>query len=100
VLTAVGAKSHVVQAWCECGGLWNGGFPGNTCRANYIRKILEQGVIARVPGGDFNPLNAELNPICCLLAFLGAHHFLHVNRIRVKSLTLTLIMLYIWSTHS
>ena len=35
----------------------------------------------------FNPLNAELNPICYLLALLGAHHFLHVSRIRVKSLT-------------
>jgi len=32
----------------------------------------------------FNPLNAELNPICYLLALLGAHHFLHVSRIRVK----------------
>jgi hypothetical protein len=31
-----------------------------------------------------NPLNAELNPICCLLALLGAHHFHHVSRIRVK----------------
>jgi len=49
-----------------------------------------------------NPLNAELNPICCLLALLGAHHFLHVSRIRVKSLTLRLLMsyIYIWSTHS
>jgi len=36
----------------------------------------------------FNPLNAELNPICYLLALLGAHYFLHVSRIRVKSLTL------------
>jgi hypothetical protein len=33
-----------------------------------------------------NPLNAELNPICCLLALLGAHHFLHVSRIRVNTL--------------
>ena len=32
----------------------------------------------------FNPLNAELNPICYLLALLGAHHFLHVSRTRVK----------------
>ena len=32
-----------------------------------------------------NPLNAELNPICRLLALLGAHHILHVTRIRVKS---------------
>jgi hypothetical protein len=33
-----------------------------------------------------NPLNAELNTICYLLALLGAHHFLHVSRIRVNSL--------------
>ena len=32
-----------------------------------------------------NPLNPELNPICYLLALLGAHHFLHVSRIRVNS---------------
>jgi len=32
----------------------------------------------------FNPLNIELNPICHLLALLGAHHILHVSRIRVK----------------
>ena len=49
-----------------------------------------------------NPLKPELNPICYLLALLGAHHFLHVSRIRVKSLTLRLLMsyIYIWSTHS
>jgi len=44
---------------------------------------------------DFNPLNPELNPICYLLALL-AHHFLHVSRIRVKSLTLRLLMSYIY----
>jgi len=43
----------------------------------------------------FNPLNPELNPICYLLALL-AHHFLHVSRIRVKSLTLRLLMSYIY----
>ena len=32
----------------------------------------------------FNPLNAELNPICYLLTLLGAHHFLHVSMIRVN----------------
>jgi len=31
-----------------------------------------------------NPLNAQLNPICHLLALLGAHHILHFSRIRVK----------------
>ena len=38
-----------------------------------------------------NPLNPELNPICYFLSLL-AHHFLHVSRIRVKSLTLRLLM--------
>jgi len=49
-----------------------------------------------------NPLKAELNPICYLLALLGAHHFLHVSRIRVKSLILRLLMfyIYIWRTYS
>jgi len=41
----------------------------------------------RLHTGDLNPLKPELNPICYLLALL-AHHFLHVSRIRVKSLTL------------
>ena len=31
-----------------------------------------------------NHLNAKLNPICHLLALLGAHHILHVSRIRVN----------------
>ena len=49
-----------------------------------------------------NPLNPELNPICYLLALLGAHHFLHVSRIRVNLLTFRLLRsyIYIWSTHS
>ena len=52
-----------------------------------------------------NPLNPELNPICYLLALL-AHHFLHVSRIRVKSLNIRLLMsyiyiyIYIWSAYS
>jgi len=46
---------------------------------------------AQIPGeparnGRLNPLNTELNPICYLLALLGAHHFLHVSRIRVKEI--------------
>jgi hypothetical protein len=34
-----------------------------------------------------NPLNAEFNPICYLLAILGAQQFLHVSGIRVKTIT-------------
>ena len=60
-----------------------------------------------LPTPFFNPLNPELNSICYLLALL-AHHFLHVSRIRVKSLTIRLLMsykyiyiyIYIWSTYS
>ena len=56
----------------------------------------------------FNPLNPELNPICYLLALLGAYNFLHVSRIRVKLLTFRRLMsyiyiyiyIYIWSTYS
>jgi len=32
----------------------------------------------------FSPLNAELNPICHLLALLGAHHIFHVSGLKVK----------------
>ena len=35
---------------------------------------------------EINPLNAELNPIHHLLAFVGARHIVHVSRIRVKHL--------------
>jgi hypothetical protein len=31
-----------------------------------------------------NPLNAMLNPICHLLALLGAHPILYISRIRVN----------------
>ena len=33
-----------------------------------------------------NPLKAELHPFCHMLTLLGAHHILHVSRIRVKGL--------------
>ena len=34
--------------------------------------------------GKFNPFYAELNPICHLLALLGAQPIHHISRIRVK----------------
>ena len=33
---------------------------------------------------DINSLNTELNVISHLLTLLGAHHILHISRIRVK----------------
>jgi hypothetical protein len=46
------------------------------CRFLEQRAIIKKSCIVK-------PLNAELNPICHLLALLGAHHILHVSRIRV-----------------
>jgi hypothetical protein len=42
------------------------------------------GIISEEKFGRFNPLNAKLNPICHLLALLGAHHILHISEVRVK----------------
>jgi len=50
---------------------------------NKLKEIIRLKVWV-VSKQELNPLNAELNPICHLLALLGAHHFLHVSRIRVK----------------
>ena len=55
--------------------------------------------LSNVNKSSVNPLNPELNPICYLLALLGAHHFLHVSRIRVKSLTFRRLMSYIYMEH-
>ena len=43
----------------------------------------------------YNPLNAELNPICHLLALLGVHPILHVSGIRVKCTDLTIVLLMV-----
>ena len=59
----------------------------HTSRLIFIRKSF---------GLRVNPLKPELNPICYLLAFLGAHHFLHVSRIRVKLLTFRRLMSHIY----
>jgi hypothetical protein len=68
---------------------------------SYYRSARDTPVIVKI-GQDghfrtqaFNPLNPELNHICYLLALL-AQHFLHVSGIRVKSLTLRLLMSYIY----
>ena len=56
----------------------------------------KKGTYARRKSKTVNPLNPELNPICYLLALLGAHQFLHVSRIRVKLLTFRRLMSYIY----
>ena len=66
-------------------------------RKNVIKRVKKRrlGIIFGIKG-MINPLNLELNPICYLLALLGAHYFLHVSRIRVKSLTFRLLISYIY----
>ena len=80
---------------------------GFSLKHSYIipNRILKREENVFLKNVYFNPLNPELNPICYLLALL-AYHFLHVSRIRVKSLTLRLqmsyiyIYIYIWSAYT
>jgi len=53
--------------------------------ATNSHSFLILGFVPICSSGNFNTLNAELNPICHLLALLGAHHILHVSGIRVKA---------------
>ena len=71
-----------------------------TCSLLYFCKLLYtfQVVTPPIIRSTFKPLKPELNPICYLLALLGAHHFLHVSRIRVKLLILRLLMSYIYGS--
>ena len=72
--------------------------PDKWCPA--LQRCIEYGMgyvqtrICQMP--LFNPLNPKLNPICYLLALLGAYHFLHISRIRLKLLTFRLLMSYIY----
>jgi len=68
---------------------FNSGFKG--LKAHLFHRVWE--VFARKYCGitrdsnkiNINPLKAELNHICHLLALLGAHHILHISRIRVNT---------------
>ena len=68
--------------WLGCGFVWQ----RFLCLVKEIKQLME----------CINPLKPELNPICYLLALLGSQHFLHVSRIRVKSLTFRRLMSYIY----
>jgi len=59
--------------------------------------LQSSGSLLSVDCWFLNPLKPELNPICYLLALLGAHNFLHVSRIRVKLLTFRRLMSCIYA---
>jgi len=72
------------------------GIGGITTPIARTKLICSGGIWIKTGSIQINPLIPELNPICYLLALLGAHHFLHVSRIRVKLLTFRLLMSYIY----
>jgi len=47
---------------------------------SFIKMLILGVLLIRAILIDMNPLNAELNPICPLLALFGAHHILHVSK--------------------
>jgi hypothetical protein len=53
-------------------------------QGNSLQNIVHRQPQNAATRGVINPINAELNPVCHLLALLGAQHFLHISRIRVK----------------
>jgi len=70
---------HMSQKFLTFYGIWKS-------IALYKSSLLNTSLRQLIQACFFNPLNAELNPICHLVALLGAHHILHVSRIRVKIL--------------
>jgi hypothetical protein len=51
----------------------------NCCYFTFVFNYITNVVIF-----TFNPLHAELNPICQLLALLEAHHIFHVSGLRIN----------------
>jgi hypothetical protein len=51
----------------------------------FVSHLMLDGSFVLMPVYYVNPLNAELNPICHLLALLGARPIFHVGRMTVKS---------------
>jgi hypothetical protein len=50
--------------------------------------LLLIGISPIPPLAQFNPLNAELNPICHKLALLDAPYIYHISTLRVKEDTI------------
>jgi hypothetical protein len=104
---ALPAISLVYSSWnvMAHGDAWEGKWRGNwrmECVASTLHTTSEHGV-SSITTADahtsaassrlnwrprrFNPLNAELNPICHLLALLGGATIVVVSRLRVKTYT-------------
>ena len=55
---------------------------------------------SRIRGYKFNPLNAELNPICHLLALLGGATIVVISRLRVKGCVLQIKLFVVGLLHT
>jgi len=90
--TVLSLVSYGCDTWSM---MLRGGHELKVFENRVLRKIFgpKRAVVPSDCGQLLNPLNPELNHICYLLALL-AHHFLQLSRIRVKSLTLRLLMSY------
>ena len=76
--------------WCK----WNWIIMYINVGANSGSEKLWTKINTATSGKLIIPLNAELNPLCHLLALLGAHHILHVSRIRVKAVYASYVYIY------
>jgi len=54
-------------------------------RLSYPAHFIKEGNFMKSSYTTSKALSAELNPICHLLALLGAHHILHFSRVRVNA---------------
>jgi len=70
------------EAGCCATGIWTQ--PTRELSAEVLAYQITRSNFVPVFLIAVNPLNAKLNPICHLLALLGALHFLHINRVRVN----------------
>jgi len=61
-----------------------------TPRSNRVSRVYIVAAILCL----LSPLNAKLNPICHLLALLGAQHILHVSRIKYIYIYIYIILYY------
>ena len=72
-------RQLIVRTLCHCDILpRTSNLPNHQKSEKHKRRTPLQGQTR------INPLNAELNPFCHLLALLGAHPILHVSRIKVN----------------
>jgi hypothetical protein len=84
-----------IKIWCSS-NMWSTAPFSFQCVIYFSQPLIPQVTYLLQPSsGQLYPLHAELNPICHLLALLGAHHILHISRIRDKVLGMCSSVIYV-----